>query len=149
MDFLNNAAVIWFIVGFAFFILEFALPGLVMFFFGLGAWITALAVLITRVGFNGQIAIFLASSVIFLLLFRKWMKKNLWSRKNASEIEDEFVGKTGVAVTYIGPGKYGKVDFKGTVWDAKSEEPIEQGEQVTVTGNESILLIVKPAKLIK
>jgi membrane protein implicated in regulation of membrane protease activity len=146
MDFLNNAAVIWFIVGFAFFILEFALPGLVMFFFGLGAWITAGIILLSDVGFNGQLAIFLASSVVFLLLFRKWMKKNLWSRAGSSEIEDEFVGKKGIAITHIGPGRDGKVDFKGTVWDARSELAIEQGEQVIVTGNDSILLIVKPAK---
>jgi membrane protein implicated in regulation of membrane protease activity len=146
MDFFNNAAVIWFIVGFALFVLEFAVPGLVLFFFGLGAWITGIVLLLTDTGFNGQIAIFLASSVIFLLLFRKWVKKILWSRKEASEIEDEFVGRTGVAVTPIGPGKGGKVDFKGTVWDARSDEAIAEGEQVIITGNDSIILIVKPAK---
>ena len=146
MDFFNNAAVIWFIVGFALFVLEFAVPGLVLFFFGLGAWITGIVLLLTDTGFNGQIGIFLASSVIFLLLFRKWVKKILWSRKEASEIEDEFVGRTGIAVTPIGPGKGGKVDFKGTVWDARSEESIGEGEQVIITGNDSIILIVKPVK---
>ena len=47
MDFFNNAAVIWFIVGFALFVLEFAVPGLVLFFFGLGAWITGIVLLLT------------------------------------------------------------------------------------------------------
>ena len=146
MDFFNNAAVIWFVVGFALFVLEFAVPGLVLFFFGLGAWITGIVLLVTDTSFNGQIAIFLASSVVFLLLFRKWVKKILWSRKEASEIEDEFIGKKGTAVSSFGPGKGGKVEFKGTVWDARSEEVIEEGEQVIITGNDSIILIVKPAK---
>ena len=71
----------------------------------------------------------------------------MWSRKNATEIEDEFIGKIGKAETFIGPGQNGKVDFKGTSWDAKSDDIIEKGENVTVIGNESILLIVKSTKI--
>ncbi len=71
----------------------------------------------------------------------------MWSRKNATEIEDEFIGKTAKAETFIGPGQNGKVDFKGTSWDAKSDDIIEKGENVTVIGNESILLIVKSTKI--
>jgi membrane protein implicated in regulation of membrane protease activity len=67
-------------------------------------------------------------------------------RKHSSEIEDEFLGKTGRAETAITPGKNGKVDFKGTTWDATSEDNIEKGENVTIIGNDSILLIVKSSK---
>lgn len=146
MDFFNNAAVTWFVVGFVLFLIEFGVPGLIFFFFGVGAWITALVYLVTGIDFNIQLVVFLASSVLFLLIFRKWMKNLLWSKKNSSEIEDEFVGKIGIALTAISPGKDGKVDFKGTVWDARAEETIGAGDQVMVTGNDSILLMVKPAR---
>ncbi len=146
MDFFNNAAVIWFIAGFVLFLIEFGVPGLIFFFFGVGAWITALVFLITGIDFNFKMVVFLASSVVFLLVFRKWMKNLLWSKKNSSEIEDEFVGKIGMALSAISPGRDGKVDFKGTVWDARADEAIDAGEQVIVTGNDSILLIVKPAR---
>ncbi len=72
----------------------------------------------------------------------------MWSRQSSSEIEDEFLGKTGIAETYIGPGSDGKVDFKGTMWDARSADVIGKGEKVTITGNESILLIVQSTKTI-
>lgn len=70
----------------------------------------------------------------------------MWTKKHSTELEDEFLGKTGKAETFIGPGQIGKVDFKGTSWDAKSEDIIEKGENVTIIGNDSILLIVKSAK---
>ncbi len=146
MEILYNAAVIWFIVGFIFFILEFLLPGLILFFFAIGAWIVALLTLFSDVSINMQLVVFLGSSIITVLLFRKWAEKIIWSRRTSSEIEDEFLGKTGKAQTFIEPGTTGKVDFKGTSWDAQSEDIIAPGENVTIIGNESILLIVKLTK---
>ncbi len=146
MESFYNAAVIWFIIGFALFLLEFVLPGLILFFFAVGAWIVAILSLFFDLSINLQLIIFLVSSVLTILLFRKWVKKIIWTRKHSSEIEDEFLGKTGKAETYISPGKNGKVDFKGTSWDARSEDIIEAGENVTIIGNDSILLIVKSTK---
>jgi len=146
MELLYNAAVVWCIVGFIFFILEFLLPGLILFFFALGAWVVAVLSLFSDLSINTQLVVFLASSVVTVLLFRKWVKKIVWSRKTSSEIEDEFLGKTGKAETFIGPGEIGKVGFKGTTWDAQSADTIAPGENVTIIGNESILLIVKSTK---
>ena len=56
------------------------------------------------------------------------------------------MGKTAKAETPISPGENGKVDFKGTSWQAASEDFIEKGENVTIIGNDSILLIVKSTK---
>src|SRR5690606_20969589 len=126
MESFYNAAVIWFILGFILFLLEFAVPGLILFFFAIGAWIVAILTFFFDVSLNLQLAVFLGSSIITILLFRKSLKNIMWSRKNATEIEDEFIGKTGKAETFIGPGQNGKVDFKGTSWDAKSDDIIEK-----------------------
>ncbi|MGZ5247853.1 MAG: NfeD family protein [Flavitalea sp.] len=144
----ENAAVIWFIAGFILFILEFALPGLILFFFGVGAWVVAILSLFMDVSLNIQILIFLGAAGLTTLLFRRTMKNFLWARRQNSEIEDEFLGKTGIAETTIAPGHNGKVAFKGTSWDAKSDEIIQPGENVVITGNDSILLLVKSTKTI-
>jgi membrane protein implicated in regulation of membrane protease activity len=141
-----NAAVIWFIIGFVCFLLEFVLPGLILFFFAVGAWVVAVLSLLIDMSVNTQLILFLASSTLTILLFRKWVKKIIWAKKHSTELEHEFLGKTGKAETFIGPGQNGKVHFKGTSWDARSEDMIEKGENVTITGNESILLIVKSTK---
>ena len=148
MESLFTAAVIWFIIGFLCFLLEFVLPGLILFFFAVGAWIVAALSLFIDMSINIQIIVFLASSILTILLFRKWVKKIIQAKKHSTELEDEFLGKTGRAETFIGPGKIGKVDFKGTVWDAKSADSIEKGEDVIIIGNDSILLIVKSTKTI-
>jgi membrane protein implicated in regulation of membrane protease activity len=146
MEIFENAAVIWFIIGFVFFLLEFVIPGLILFFFAVGAWIVAILSLFVDLSLNNQLIIFLAASIITILLFRKWVKKILWVKRNTSEIEDELIGKTAIAQTDITPGNKGKVDFKGTIWDARSTDTIIKGEQVTIIGNESILLIVTSNK---
>ena len=147
MEILLTAAVIWIIIGFVFFLLEFVFPGLILFFFALGAWIVAILGLFVDMSINEQLIIFLISSIVTILLLRKWLSKILWKRKHSSELlEDEFLGKTAKAETAISPGENGKVDFKGTTWQAASEDTIEKGENVIIIGNESILLLVKSTK---
>ena len=143
MENFNNPPVIWMIAGFIFFLLEFAIPGFILFFFAVGAWIVALLCLFFDMSVSTQLVTFLLGSVVTILLFRNWVKKNLWVKNSASEIENEFIGKTGKAASRISPGNDGKVDFKGTSWQAKSDDIIEEGELVTIVGNESIRLIVK------
>jgi len=147
MESFLNAAVIWIIIGFVLFLLEFVLPGLILFFFAVGAWIVAILCLFLDLSINEQLIIFLISSVVTILLLRKWLSKILWKRKHSTELlEDEFLGKTAKAETAISPGQNGKVDFKGTTWQAASEDTIEKGENVIIIGNESILLLVKSTK---
>ncbi len=75
---------------------------------------------------------------------RTWVKKLIYGKNHSRELlEDEFIGKTARAVSAISPGENGKIEFKGTSWPAASEDSIENGENVTIVGNESILLIVK------
>jgi inner membrane protein len=147
MESFLNAAVIWIIIGFVLFLLEFLLPGLILFFFAVGAWIVGILCLFTDLSINQQLIVFLISSVVTILLLRKWLSKILWKRKHSTELlEDEFLGKTAKALTAILPGENGKVDFKGTTWQAASEDTIEKGENVIIIGNESILLLVKSTK---
>lgn len=147
METFLTAAVIWIIIGFVFFLLEFVFPGLILFFFAVGAWIVAVLCLFLDLSINEQLIIFLISSIASILLFRKWLSKILWKRKHSTELlEDEFLGKIAKAETAISPGENGKVDFKGTTWQAASDDLIQKGENVIIVGNESILLLVKSTK---
>lgn len=147
MENFSNPAVIWFLIGFVLFLLELALPGLVLLFFGVGCWIVGSLTFIFDLSFNYQLIIFLATSLLFLLLFRRWLQNKLGGKNQSTEImEDEFIGKTALAETVISPSHKGKVIFKGASWSAKSDDVIQPGENVLITGNESIVLIVKSKK---
>jgi len=147
-DFLNSS-VLWFGIGLVLFLLEFILPGFIFFFFGIGAWIVAILTLFTDISLNVQLAIFLASSIVSVLLFRNYLKNKLGvDKKYPQVLEDEYVGKIALAETPLGPGINGKVEFKGASWDALSEDAIAPGENVIITETRSILLIVKSTKQI-
>lgn len=149
MESFLNISVIWFLIGFGFFILEFVIPGFILFFFGIGAWVVGTITLFTDISLAFQITIFLVSSLVTVALFRRWVREKLGMRGASPQLlEDEFIGKTALCAEPIAPGVNGKVTFKGTDWDASSEEYISPGESVMITGTKSILLIVRSTKAI-
>jgi len=145
---ISKPEVIWFIFGLVLFFLELLVPGFVIFFFGVGAWVTALLCLIANPGINMQFIIFGITSVLSLLALRKMLqKKFFYSKNNLSEgVEDEFTGREALAVTDIGPDKKGRVEFKGTTWQAESDSGISEGQTVIIVEKENVKLIVKPKK---
>jgi len=145
MDILSDPAVIWFLVGLGLLLLELVLPGLVILFFGAGAWVTALVCAVTDINLNFQILIFLVASLLGLVLLRKYLKNRFFSRKD-SEIQDqleEFIGHKARAVDTFKEG-LGKVEFKGTRWTARSSESVTKGQWVIILSKDSLTLEVKP-----
>jgi membrane protein implicated in regulation of membrane protease activity len=147
-SFFSKPEIIWFIIGLVLLLLELVMPGFVIFFFGIGAWVTALVCLFAEPNINIQVVIFALSSVLTLILFRRMIKnKFLYNKDDKSEaVEDEFTGKEAVAVSDFSPGNPGKVEFKGTSWDAESVSEIKKGQRVIVKEKKSIKLIVEPKK---
>ena len=147
-SFFSKPELVWFIIGLALFLLELILPGFVIFFFGVGAWITALLCLIANPGINLQVIVFAVTSVLSLLMLRKMIQKRFFYSKQelSDQVEDEFSGKEAIAVNDFTPGKTGKVEFKGTSWKAESSSPIREGDRVIIKQKENFKLIVEPIK---
>jgi membrane protein implicated in regulation of membrane protease activity len=145
MEILSDPAVIWFLIGLGLLLLELILPGLVILFFGVGAWVTALVCALTDLKLNMQILIFLIASLLGLVLLRKYIKKRFFGKKD-QETQDqleEFIGHRARAVEEFRDGT-GKVEFRGTQWTARCEEPVSKGTWVTILRKESLTLFVKP-----
>jgi inner membrane protein len=147
MDFLSDPAVIWFLIGLGLLLLELVLPGLVILFFGVGAWITALVCAFTDISLNWQILIFLVASLLGLVLLRKYLKNRFFSRSE-KEIDDqleEFIGRKGRAIDDFKEGE-GQIEFKGTRWSARCEDPVKKDEWVEIVSKDSLTLQVKKSK---
>ena len=144
----SRPEIFWFILGLGLFLLELVIPGLIIFFFGLGAWVTALVCLVGNPGINLQIIIFAASSTLLLLALRRIIQKKFLNSKNSrsDDVEDEFTGKEAFATIDFGGMKQGKVEFKGTTWTAESESQIKEGQRVVIIEKDSFKLIVEPKK---
>jgi inner membrane protein len=136
----------WFFIGLGLFLLELVIPGFFIFFFGLGAWVTALVCLIGEPGTNLQIIIFAVTSVLTLVLLRRVIQKKFFYNKGtqSEDVEDEFTGKEALATTGFGSSVKGKVEFKGTTWNAESKSEIKEGQRVTITKKDNFTLTVEP-----
>lgn len=142
-----NISVIWVLLGFAFLLLEFIIPGFILFFFGVGAWIVALLTFFFDISLDVQILIFIISSSLSVLLFRKWLRGKMGHYSEASvELADEFVGRICVTETAFTSNGKGKVTFKGAIWEAESIDALEVGEEAEIIGTKSIVLIIKSTK---
>jgi membrane protein implicated in regulation of membrane protease activity len=144
--FFSKPELVWFIIGLVLFLLELVIPGFVIFFFGVGAWITALLCLVANPGINLQTIVFALTSILSLILLRKIIQKRFFYNKNelSAEADDDFTGREAIALTTFNPGSIGKVEFKGTSWKAESKSSITQGQIVIIRSKDNFTLFVEP-----
>jgi len=144
---MNDPTLIWFLIGIGLLFLEFAAPGLVILFFGIGGLITSLtSYLEITDNLQSQLLTFCIASVLSLILLRKFLKT--WfvgnSENETDEMRTEFIGKTVKVTSDIpdGPG-LGKVELKGADWNAKSDRSHAEGDMVTVVERDGLTLTVE------
>jgi membrane protein implicated in regulation of membrane protease activity len=144
----SRPELVWFLLGLVLFLLELVIPGFFIFFFGLGAWVTALICLIGEPSTNLQIIVFAVVSVLSLVALRKMIqKKFFYHDENLSDkVEDEFTGKDATAIEDFSSENTGKVEFKGTSWKAESSTQIKAGQTVIIKSKEDFKLKVEPKK---
>ncbi len=145
---LTSPGLLWLIIGVVLFLLEMAVPGFVLFFFGLAAWITALGSYLFNWGLNIQLGVFLASSLLCLFGLRNIVKKVFMG--DAKEDGADSILASGGEKCMVSKGIYppaeGQVKFSGTFWRAEAEEAIEEGEMVTIVQQNDLLITVQKIK---
>jgi|WetSurMetagenome_2_1015567.scaffolds.fasta_scaffold1090218_1 inner membrane protein len=140
---------VWFIVGLVLLLSELAIPGFIIMFFGVGAWIVAILLWLgIGLSFSLQLFIFLIGSLGSLVLFRRYGKKYFKGRVNAStqSLEDVKGEKVTVVADIVPNSLDGKVEFHGTIWNAESDVAISKGSVVEVIERNNLTLKVKEVK---
>lgn len=145
----NMAEIIWFVAGLVMILLEFMQPGLVIFFFGAGAWIVSLLTYLDILEtLTAQLLVFGVVSLGLLLGLRRWVKDKFYghvgAKQNLNENLDEFTDKPVVVLKDVIPGKSGgQVEFKGAPWRADSDETIKIGESASIIEIDGLTLKIK------
>ena len=137
---------IWFVIGLLLLLAELMIPGLIIFFFGVGAWAVALILLFFDISVNMQLLIFLVVSIVLLFLLREKfnaMFQGFVKEKQPKHVNlDDLSGGTAKTLSALEPGKEGEVEYHGTVWKARSDEKIDAGEEVKVIRVDNLTLYV-------
>lgn len=139
----------WLAVGIALMAVEIIMPGFIIFWFGIGAVITAALVYIGLL--QSQILqwfCFFISSAAFLALWFGYLKDRVKVKTADDALDVTLTGRKGKCIQDIIPPQIGEVElyemFHGvTVWKAQSKEVIYKDEQIVVEGADGIKLIVK------
>ena len=147
-----NPTLIWFLLGLVLAFLEFVVPGVILIFFGIGAWFVAVTAYFgLTASLETQLLVFAISSIVLLAVMRRWIKGKFYG--HVSDVQDlrrnldEFTGKSVVVLKDVIPDKVeGVVEFKGTTWSAVSEEHIKQGDVGIIEEVDGITLKIRKKK---
>jgi membrane protein implicated in regulation of membrane protease activity len=144
-----SPTLVWFLVGLGLVVAEIAIPGIILVFFGVAAWVVSIT---TYFGITSsievQLILFSIVSVLLLFTLRKFIRNQLTGHvtgeQNPANNLDEFAGKVVPVRETIKPGpEGGRVEFKGAEWKAVSEEEIEEGKMAVIIAADGITLKVK------
>ncbi len=137
MDLTFSPWLVWFLAGIIVMLTELAVPGFVIIFFGLGCWGASVVAVFSPNSYSAQVAVFVIVSVASLMTLRRIAMRVFVGRSEGPQTEDLGNVPLGVRITLdqdLEAGQVGRVRFRGTMWDAVSEDRIPAGSDAEITG---------------
>lgn len=139
----------WLVLGIALIILEIFLPSFTVLWFGLGAMVVGLALLLVDFSFTAQIFVWTLISVIFALGWFKYLKPKMTDRTKAGIAREALIGESGQVIRAPFEGGRGVVRFTTPIlgddeWEFIAENDVQVGDRVFIrefSGN--TLIVVK------
>ena len=80
--------------------------------------------------------------VLYVVIGRRYIHQRIATKESKTNI-DTIIGKTGTVRQDIKSSKDGIVKVGYEEWRARADEPIKEGEEITVTGISGVTLLVK------
>ncbi|MDY0212610.1 MAG: NfeD family protein [Desulfuromonadaceae bacterium] len=147
MDWLTEPWLLWLLGAVAFVVVELLTPGFFFLFFGVGALVVSILLLVFDISLTAQVWTFLLIAIVSLVILRKTLVGIFHGREEVDKL-DETPSGTAVVVREIVPGIDGRVSFRGSFWPARAEQHFNEGDTVLVVGYageiKTILKVVKP-----
>jgi membrane protein implicated in regulation of membrane protease activity len=135
----------WVLVGLLLLLVELVTPGGFYFiFFGIGAVVVGV---LAGLGAGGpvwfQFLLFSILSLVSLWLFREKLLKLTEGAPDRNV--DSLIGETAMASDEIAVNGIGKVEMRGTSWNARNigDKPLTNGERAKVERVEGLMLLVR------
>ncbi|MFV0439263.1 MAG: NfeD family protein [Desulfopila sp.] len=144
---LTAAALFWFLAGVVLFLLELSMPAFVLFFFALGAWLTAILAWLYNLSLNGQVLSFILASLVSLLALRRLIRRAFTGGRAEENERDHPGAEPGarvVVVAPIVPPQEGRIKYGGSTWRAVCQQPIEAGEVAEIVAQDGLVITVRP-----
>lgn len=138
----------WIVGGIALTLAELAVPAFFIIWFGLGALLVGLIVLIApALSATAQLVLWIVASLAMTLLWFRVFKAS-FQKTRSGTADGETIGEIGLLVSAIAPFAKGKVRFQRPLlgaeeWTCLSDQEIAAGERVRVVAIEGSFLKVE------
>lgn len=144
-----DPVLLWFLAGLALVLAEFMMPGVILVFFGIGAWLAALTTWLGLTpGWTSQLLTFAVASLALLIPLRRWARLRFFGYVGAGQDPglnlDDLAGGEVVVTEEIPAGGAGRVEYKGAAWKARSDTHLPTGAPAAIVRAEGITLVVRP-----
>ena len=140
----------WAVLGIGLIIAELAVPAFFIVWFGLGALLVSLIVLVApSLGLTAQLLIWTVASVAMVVIWFRIFKPGM-HKTRVGMSDSNIVGEVGMLTRDVEPYQKGQVRFQKPLvgsesWECISDEAIKSGERVKVLGIEGSFLKVGKA----
>ena len=139
----------WLVLGMALMLMEIFIPSFTIFWFGLGALVVGVLLVIINMSFTVQIIVWAVASVAFTVLWFKFLKPKMVGKTRADHPREAVIGESGQVVKVPTEGSRGIVRFTTPLlgddeWDFIPEGEVALGDRVhikDISGN--TLIVVK------
>lgn len=138
----------WIVLGFALVIAELAVPAFFVIWFGLGALLVGLLLLVApQIGLTAQLALWVAASLAMVVLWFRVFKRGD-HKTRIGQSDGDTIGEIGLMAKAAEPFARGRVRFQKPLlgseeWECVVDEPIAAGERVRVMSVEGSFLKVQ------
>ena len=139
------AEIVWLVLGIVLILSEFLVPGLVVIFFGLGAVFVSLLVSLGWLpGLPGQLTAWALTSFLLIIVLRRQFRRWFPALESYTPFKEEehWQDRPVEVLELITPEREGRVRWQGTSWIALSDERLEPGTLVKITGRDNLRLHV-------
>lgn len=136
---------IWLVAAIALIVLEFALPGFVVVFFGFAALFVAFLTWIGLISTSGaQLAIFAVVSVVSLVTLRRAFQRWFIGTSQDEDVgqDEQLLGQEVIIVDDFINGR-GKVELNGVKWHATASKKLKAGQSARIVSRDSTQLVVE------
>jgi membrane protein implicated in regulation of membrane protease activity len=137
----------WAVLGIGLVIAELAVPAFFIVWFGLGALLVSIVVLVApSLSLTAQLLTWTLASVAMVVLWFRIFKPGMHKTK-VGMADSNIVGEVGMLIRDVEPFQKGQVRFQkplvgSEVWECIADEAIKSGERVRVLGIEGSFLKV-------
>lgn len=140
----------WMIAGLGLVLLELAVPAFFVIWFGLGAMLVAIALLVAgEFSLTSQISLWIVASLAMVGIWFRVFKRNQ-HKTLVGTADGEVIGEVGLLVGAVAPFQHGRVRFQRPIlgadeWVCLSDAAIAAGERVRVVAVEGSFVRVTKA----